>query len=50
MRRDEALLKKSMEEVTKLKKQLATQKTSERLIVQPVAMPGAKSTAKAKGE
>lgn len=50
MRRDEALLKKSMEEVNRLKKQLSTQKTSERLIVQPVAMPGAKATAKAKGE
>ena len=50
MKRDEAHLKKNMEEVIKLRKQLSNQKVSERLIVQPVAMAGAKAGSKAKGE
>jgi len=44
MKRDEALLHKAISEATALKKQLANVKTHERLIVQPVAMPGVKNT------
>ena len=46
MKRDEALLKKTLEESNRLKKQVANQKThvQERLIVQPVAMAGVKAT------
>ena len=47
MKRDEALLKKALEEASRLKKQVANQKTQERLIVQPVAMPGAKAQPRA---
>jgi len=48
MKRDEALLKKAIADAAKYKKELASQKpkvsvvTKDRLIVQPVAMPGAK--------
>ena len=44
MKRDEALLKKAITDAEKYKKQLQTQKPpQERLIVQPVAMPGVKA-------
>ena len=44
MKRDEALLKAKISEAEKYKKIVASQKPQERLIVQPVAMPGVKST------
>lgn len=46
IKRDEALLKKQVEEVSRLKKQLQNQKPQERLIVQPVAMAGVKASAR----
>ena len=42
MKRDEALLKSKIQECEKYKKIVGSQKTTERLIVQPVAMPGVK--------
>ena len=46
MKRDEALLKKALSEAEKYKRQLQNVKPKERLIVQPVAMPGAKGDRK----
>ena len=44
LKRDEALLKSKISEAEKYKKIVSSQKPQERLIVQPVAMPGVKNT------
>jgi|FrelakmetLWP11LW_1041352.scaffolds.fasta_scaffold244963_1 hypothetical protein len=44
MKRDEALLTKAIGEAAMLKKQLQNAKTTERVIIQPVAMPGVKTS------
>lgn len=45
LKRDENLLKSKIAEAEKYKKIVASQKPQERLIVQPVAMPGVKARA-----
>ena len=54
MKRDEALLKKAIGEAARLKKQMQNMKPTkvvqEKLLVQPIAMPGAKGQGSAKGD
>ena len=50
MKRDEALLKKAISEASRLKKQMQNMKPIEKLLVQPVAMPGAKARGKEAGD